>query len=185
MEALIEQVRPKLHQLGDRLAPFLSANSGDPMFPHVARHARRTVHPPEDTWVAWANSKKGYKALPHFQMGLWSTHLFIQFAVIYECPNKEKLAVQLEKQEKKIRKLIPAHYFWSTDHTRPEVIPHKEMNSEQYAEMVRKLKDVKKAEALCGLSIKRDDPLLVDGEQLIHLAEETFATLMPLYRIST
>ncbi len=31
------------------------------MFPHVAKHARRSVNPPADSWVAFANSKEAIK----------------------------------------------------------------------------------------------------------------------------
>lgn len=98
MEALIANVRPKLTMLGDEIAPFLSALCGEEMFPHVAKHARRTINPPNDTWVAWAASKRGYKALPHFQVGMFESHLFIIFAVIYESPNKVTFAKHLEKK---------------------------------------------------------------------------------------
>lgn len=61
MEVLKETVRPKLTALGEHFAPTLSALTGDEMFPHVAKHARRSVNPPADSWVAFANSKRGYK----------------------------------------------------------------------------------------------------------------------------
>ncbi|MEI0738277.1 DUF1054 family protein [Paenibacillus sp. JTLBN-2024] len=64
MEALIANVRPKLEELGREMAPFLSALCGEEMFPHVAKHARRTINPPNDTWVAWAASKEGIKRCP-------------------------------------------------------------------------------------------------------------------------
>src|SRR5690606_12482306 len=48
MEALIANVRPKLTTLGTALAPDLTAAVGMEMFPHVAKHARRTVHAPND-----------------------------------------------------------------------------------------------------------------------------------------
>ncbi|MDQ0168823.1 uncharacterized protein YktB (UPF0637 family) [Paenibacillus tundrae] len=52
MEMLIERVRPKLEALGAELAPYLTELCGEEMFVHVAKHARRTVNPPIDTWVA-------------------------------------------------------------------------------------------------------------------------------------
>lgn len=88
MDALIARVRPKLNELGNELAPVLSALCGEEMFPHVAKHARRTVHAPNDTWVAWGPNKRGYKALPHFQVGMFYSHLFVVFAIIYESSNK-------------------------------------------------------------------------------------------------
>lgn len=184
MEALIRLVRPKLTQLGEQLAPFLSAHCGEPMFPHVAKHARRTINPPADSWVAWANSKRGYKALPHFQLGLWSTHLFVQFAVIYECESKEQFARQLEKKLDDVRGAIPAHFRWSTDHMQPEAAVHGEMGERDFAAMIDKLKRVKKTEALCGIHIKRSDPLLQNPERFADAIKRTFERTMPLYRLA-
>ncbi|MUG73084.1 YktB family protein [Paenibacillus validus] len=184
MEALIERVRPKLHELGDRLSPALSALCGEEMFPHVAKHARRTINPPNDTWVAWANNKKGYKAHPHFQVGLWPTHLFVQFALIYESPNKAAFGRQLERHWNDIQPLIPAHYVWSLDHMQPEATPHAEMKGDTLDQLIHKLQHVKKSEALCGLHIDRRDPLAADGERLIAEIEHVFETVMPLYRLA-
>lgn len=184
MQALIERVRPKLTLLGDELAPFLSALCGEPMFPHVAKHARRTINPPADTWVAWANNKKGYKAHPHFQVGLWSTHLFVQFAVIYESGNKETFARHLEKKLASIRKQIPADYRWSTDHMQPDTMRHGDMSKNDFAHMIDKLQRVKKTEALCGIRIERGDPLLASPDRFAETIKQTFEQVMPLYRIA-
>ncbi|WP_055107533.1 DUF1054 domain-containing protein [Paenibacillus ihumii] len=182
MEAIISNIRPKLEALGGTIAPYLSALCGEEMFPHVAKHARRTINPPEDTWIAWSSSKRGYKALPHFQVGMFSTHLFIIFAVIYESPNKEKTAQYLEKHTAKVRKLVPADFYWSTDHMKPEGTPHQDMDKQALLQMAAKLKTVKKSELLCGLRLDRDHPLLQDGEGLTRRIEQTFETLLPLYK---
>jgi len=183
MEALIARVRPKLEQLGDLLAPVLSVLYGEEIYAHVAKHARRTVHPPDDTWVAFASSKRGYKSLPHFQIGLWSTHVFIQFAVIYESPeHKAKLAEALRRNRMQLISGLPGHYCWSLDHMRPEGKPLTSMTEEDYEQMIHKLMHVKKTEALCGLHIDRYDPLLRDGERFVAVAEQTFRNLLPLYR---
>ncbi|PYI54451.1 YktB family protein [Paenibacillus flagellatus] len=184
MEALIERVRPKLTALGAELEPYLSVLCGEPMFAHVAKHARRTINPPQDTWVAWANSKKGYKAHPHFQVGLWSTHLFVQFALIYESGQKETFARHLERKLDEVRRDIPGHFRWSTDHMQPESTPQDELGDEGFAALIDKLKRVKKAEALCGIRIERDDPLLSDPDKLAETVKRTFERVMPLYRMA-
>ena len=69
MTVLKERVRPKLEALGEHFAPLLSSITGDEMFVHVAKHARRSVNPPNDTWVAFANSKRGYKSSLIFKLG--------------------------------------------------------------------------------------------------------------------
>jgi uncharacterized protein YktB (UPF0637 family) len=184
MKALIALVRPKLTAMGQTVSPYLSALCGEEMFPHVARHARRTINPPNDTWVAWANNKKGYKAHPHFQVGLWSTHLFIQFAIIYESNNKAIFAEHFTEQLMEIRAMIPGSFFWSLDHMQPEVTLHREMNDETFGQLIHKLKHIKKAEALCGIEIKRDDPILLDPNALEAKIESTFRQVMPLYKIA-
>lgn len=184
MEAIITNIRPKLEALGGNISPFLSALCGEEMHPHVARHARRKVNPPKDTWIAWATSKRGYKALPHFEVGMFSTHLFIIFAVIYESPNKAAFSRHLEKHTRQIMKDVPGSFYWSMDHMAPEGELHQDLNSAALKEMANKLKTVKKAEIMCGLRIDRDDPLLADGERLIRVIENTFSSLLPLYKAS-
>ncbi|MEY8746628.1 YktB family protein [Bacillales bacterium AN1005] len=184
MEMLIERVRPKLEALGAELAPYLTELCGEEMFVHVAKHARRTVNPPIDTWVAWGSSKRGYKALPHFEVGMFDTHVFVIFAVIYESPNKITFAEALERELDEVRRNLPGEFYWSMDHMDPQGTFHKDMNSEDYDKIITKLKTVKKAEVMCGLRIERDDPLAADGEQLLKTIRSTFNTLLPLYKMS-
>ncbi|MHA6532559.1 DUF1054 domain-containing protein [Paenibacillus sp. BAC0078] len=184
MEALIAKVRPKLHELGSEVAPILSALTGEEMFAHVAKHARRTVHAPNDTWVAWGPNKRGYKALPHFQVGMFHSHLFIVFAIIYESANKVIFAEALDRNTADIQAGLPGDFFWSTDHLDPRGTPHSDMDEQAFAELSRRLKEVKKAEVTCGLRIDKDDPLVSDGGRLLEVIRQTFGTLLPLYRMS-
>ncbi|WP_054958339.1 YktB family protein [Paenibacillus dakarensis] len=184
MEVLIERVRPKLENIGAELAPYISALCGEEMFVHVAKHARRTVNPPIDTWVAWAANKRGYKALPHFEVGMFESHLFIIFAIIYESPNKTIFAGNLEKELSNIQSMLPKKYYWSTDHMNPDGISHADMNEERLGALINKLKQVKKAEVMCGLRIPREEAVKQSGDQLIETIQETFETLLPLYRIA-
>ncbi|AWB45204.1 DUF1054 domain-containing protein [Paenibacillus sp. CAA11] len=182
MDAIITNVRPKLEALGSTIAPYLSALCGEEMFPHVAKHARRTVHPPEDTWVAWASSKRGYKALPHFQVGLFASHLFIIFAVIYESPNKRIFGSYLQQHAEEIKQIVPDHYYWSLDHMKPGGASNQETEVQDLLKMAEKLQTVKKSEILCGLSLPMDTAVLRDGDKLTSLIEETFKQLLPLYK---
>ncbi|WP_223066429.1 DUF1054 domain-containing protein [Paenibacillus caui] len=182
MEALIANVRPKLEGIGAEVGPFLSGLCGSEMYPHVAKHARRTVHPPNDTWVAWSSNSRGYKALPHFQVGLFATHLFIVFAVIYESPNKAVFGRYLEQHAEQVKRLVPDCYFWSLDHMTPGGRLNGELSESGLAEMGQRLQKVKKSEILCGLSLPRTAEELKDGNELTNLIEQTFETLLPLYK---
>ena len=60
MQQIYAHVRPKLIRLGDELAPEIARRLHMEFFPHVAKHARRTVNPPSETWAAFGPSPKGY-----------------------------------------------------------------------------------------------------------------------------
>jgi len=62
--------RPKLEAIGRDLLPEVARIAGGAAFAHVARHARRTVNPPDDTWVAFALDKRGYKKHCHFKVAV-------------------------------------------------------------------------------------------------------------------
>ncbi|WP_240545966.1 YktB family protein [Paenibacillus artemisiicola] len=184
MDALIARVRPKLNELGERLAPFLTELCGEPMFPHVAKHARRTINPPNDTWIAFAPGKRGYKMFPHFQIGLFGSHLFVQFAIIYESDNKSVFAEHALQQLDDIETHIPGHYVWSGNHMVPGGDTQAELGRDGLAKLLERLRAVKASEALCGITIDRADPILRDGEAFVAKAADTFRTVLPLYKMS-
>jgi len=184
MQAIIGIVRPKLEALSAALSPSLSLICGENMTPHVAKHARRSVNPPADTWVAWSRNPRGYKMHPHYQIGIWPSHVFMQFAIIYECPNKAEFAEHALRELSSIRKYVPDNYIWSKDHMTPGGTAHGRLKDEELAEWLGRLKTVKAAEITCGINIDRGDPLLADGTGLLHKAEETFRVLLPLYRMA-
>jgi len=184
MNAIITTVRPKLTKLGELIAPGLSLLTGDEIFPHVAKHARRKVHAPNDTWVAWAANKKGYKMLPHFQVGMFATHLFAQFAIIYESPHKAVFAEALTAQLDQVIRIVPKTYRWSMDHMNPDSVPHADMTKESFTAMAAKLSSSKNSEVMVGIRLDRNDPVLQDAEKLYGIVLNTFETLMPLYQMS-
>jgi uncharacterized protein YktB (UPF0637 family) len=184
MDGLKERIRPKLESLGQIFAPTLTTLTGDEMSVHVAKHARRTINPPKDTWVAFANNSRGYKMLPHFQIGLWNTHLFIWFAIIYEAPHKEEFAARFMKKSTKIYKEIPKDFVWSLDHTKSESMIHGQLKKEDLLGMFERLENVKKAEILCGYEIKREDLLHLSADDFLKQVEYVFTKVVPLYKIA-
>lgn len=184
MDALKETIRPKLEYLGQYFAPALSTLTGEEMHVHVAKHLRRTINPPKDTWVAFAGNSRGYKMLPHFQIGLWNTHLFIWFAVIYEAPQKEIIADRFAKKINKLYKETPKDFVWSADHTKPDTISHGDLSKNDLQSLIDRLKNVKKAELLCGCTIDRDMAIQLGSEGLLQKIDEVFNKVAPLYKIA-
>ncbi|KOS62425.1 DUF1054 domain-containing protein [Lysinibacillus agricola] len=182
MDALISCVRPKFQLLGEDFSSFFSSHLGEEFYPHVAKHARRTVNPPNDSWVAFAPYKRGYKSLPHFQIGLWSTHLFIVLAIIYEAPQKNVMAERLIANKAMLQQL-PDDFIVSGDHMSPAAISLLEAKEDKLDELLVRLRDVKKGEFLVGRHIPRDQAVKLSASQLHQLTEETFSSLLPIYNI--
>ena len=184
MDALTTIIRPKFQQLGDLYSTYFSTQTGDEFFAHVAKHARRTVNPPKDSWVAFAPYKRGYKALPHFQIGLWGTHLFIVAAIIYEAPQKQQMAERL-LNNLELFDTLPDNFIISGDHMSPEAISLGEAREEKLEQLIVRLRDVKKGEFLVGRHIAAEDAVNITSEQFLKLTEETFDALLPIYSIIT
>lgn len=184
MTAIQTRIQPKFKELGNVLSGDLSALSGNEMFLHIAKHARRKVNPPNDTWMAICHDKRGYKKHPHFQVGLFDDHLFIWFALIYEVPNKKQIAEAFLDNLDIIYETIPNDFVISLDHMKKEATKTNALDKEDLKKMLLRFRDVKKSEFLVGRHVQADDPILKDGDQFLDLAKNTMETLMPLYRLS-
>src|SRR5258705_13246055 len=70
MAAIRANIQPRLTSIGNALAPRLSSLVDVPLFVHVAKHMRRTVNPPDDTWAAFGRDPRGYKKDAHFRVAV-------------------------------------------------------------------------------------------------------------------
>jgi len=181
MDAIRERIQPKFKELGQALTDDLSASLQTEMFLHIAKHARRSVNPPKDTWLAIAGNKRGYKQHPHFQVGLFDDHLFIWLAFIYELPNKDGIAKTFLTHINEFNKFSSKDYVISLDHTKKDAKSFEEIDLNRSLERFR---DVKKAEFLIGRHFRADDPVVQNGEKLYEIIRKTFEELTPLYRLS-
>jgi len=78
MNALQTKIQPKFEEIGEHLSTYLSSRGTGEFYPHIAKHARRTVNPPNDSWVAFAPAKRGYKSLP-ISKSDYGGHIFLLF----------------------------------------------------------------------------------------------------------
>ena len=155
MKGIVEHIQPKFKVIGDELVDDLSALANNEMFLHIAKHLRRKVNPPKDTWLAIAANKRGYKQHPHFQLGLFDDRIFIWLAYIYELPAKAEIAKTFLKHQKELSSIIPPNYVISSDHYMKEADKFEDI---KFKEVLTRFRDVKKAELLIGRHIYMDDP---------------------------
>lgn len=184
MKAIQERIQPKFRALGEELGADVSVLAGREMFVHIAKHARRKVNPPVDTWMAFCANKRGYKQYPHFQIGLFDDRLFIWLAFIYELPNKRAIADAFLRQLPQFKREIPAEYCLSFDHMNKDAVAAGNLSEQQLTEALERFRNVKSAELLIGRQIQYDSPVLADGAEFVRLAKHTLETLMPLYRMA-
>ncbi|EZH67106.1 hypothetical protein DH09_03995 [Bacillaceae bacterium JMAK1] len=183
MEALRNQIQPKFKAIGDELTTELNRLTGEEMHLHIAKHLRRTTNPPNDSWLAVAPNKRGYKKLPHFQLGLFDDHLFIWLAFIYELPNKSEIGQAFLNEVNEIKSL-PGEFAISTDHTKKSAEKLQDLDEEALRSKIERFRDVKKGEFLIGLQLKRGDERVESYDRLKETAINTYETLLPLYRHS-
>lgn len=180
MKEIQSHIQPKFKAIGDILLDDMNALIGSEMHVHIARHARRTVNPPNDTWMAFAGNKRGYKKHPHFQIGMWDDHLFMWLAFIYELPNKVKIAENFIREQDAFSDL-PNDFMVSLDHMKKDATALLEIDLDKALERFR---TVKKAEFLIGRTFKPGDQVLEDPDKFIETAKATFEALVPFYRIA-
>ncbi|GKU82340.1 YktB family protein [Niallia sp. NCCP-28] len=181
MKAIQERIQPKFRIIGEALTSELSVKTGNEMFLHIAKHARRTINPPKDTWLAISANKRGYKQHPHFQIGLFDDHVFIWLAYIYELPQKAEYAKTFLENLNQIKTAIPDNYMISSNHMKKDA---KKVGETDLQQALERFQDVKKAEFLVGQHIQASDSILANGNQFMDLVEQTFETLLPLYQLS-
>lgn len=178
MAAIQENIQPKFEIIGGELRDFLAAKLGNEMYLHIARHARRTVNPPVDTWLAIADNKRGYKKHPHFQVGLFDDRLFIWLAFVYELPGKNIIAQAFLDQIDSFEQL-PEEYIVSFDHFKKDAIPVSDLSIKD----LERFRDVKKADLLIGQHILKDDATKLSGNELVEQIKTMFTQMIPLYQI--
>lgn len=175
MTALIETTRPKLEKLGEYFSEFLTRQTGETYYPHVAKHLRRTTNPPDDTWVAFSTHKRGYKMLPHFQIGLFGSHVFVLYGVIYESPEKERVAETFMEKEQTL--LALDDFIMKRDHMKEA---SEAIEEEALRNNLLRLKNIKKGELLFGKRYEPGHPALKSDQAFLKEVEDTFLKLIEL-----
>lgn len=106
MAQIRERIRPKLETLGQQLTPAIARATATDAYAHVAKHARRTVNPPDDTWVAFGPDARGYKKTPHFKVAVSKNCLRFLFEVGPEFGAKPAYVRAWKREGRRLRKAL-------------------------------------------------------------------------------
>jgi uncharacterized protein YktB (UPF0637 family) len=186
MEEIRSRIRPKLEGLGDRLASELKRSTGEPVFPHVARHARRTVNPPEDTWVAFAGDPRGYKKHPHFKLAISRHCLRFLFEVGPEHADKKGWAAAWKKNVPKlgpVLRRLPGVQWFRNEHDEEPAAALADLTQEDLARLGEDLTRTRDGQLVLGRVVPAAEVVKWPEARVRSAALETFRALAPLYRL--
>lgn len=181
MGAIRENLQPKFHLMGQYLIEQLQPSFKNQLYLHIAKHARRKVNPPKDTWLAISSNKRGYKKHPHLEVGLFDDRVFIWLSFIYELPHKNLLANSFLSNLDFIENTIPKHFEISQNHMQKDTFL---VNDIHLIDILTEYKKIKKSEILIGQQIMKDDPILQNPELFNNRIIEIFETLAPIYHFA-
>lgn len=180
MSAIESEIQPKLAALGEYFTDFLNTHTPEEFYAHIAKHARRTVNPPKDTWVAFSTNKRGYKMLPHFQIGLYEDQVFVMFGVMHEAKNKNHYIEVFEKHFDEIENL-PDDYRICTDHVKMEKPLIKDLTTDELKEALHRAHQLKKGEFFIARTLSPKAPELKTDKAFKSYLEDTFDHLLKFY----
>jgi uncharacterized protein YktB (UPF0637 family) len=185
MQAIAQKIRPKLTALGEALPPGIGRHVGAEVFAHVAKHARRTVNPPEDTWVAFGPDPRGYKKHVHFKVAISRNCVRCLFEVGPEHQDKRGWAMPWERR---IGHLITTlsrskGISWFKDeHDEDSVAVGKDLGPERFRTILQDLCRRRDGQLVLGRRLSRAEVTGMTSRAFQKATLDTFRVLSPLYR---
>jgi uncharacterized protein YktB (UPF0637 family) len=180
------RIRPKLETLGRSLAPALARSLIGDTFAHVAKHARRTVNPPDDTWVAFGPDARGYKKHCHFKVAVSRQCVRFVFEIGPEHAEKKRWAAAWKKNAGKLspvlRRMKDLAWF-KNEHDETPAAALGDMTPEELAGLGDELLRRRDGQLVLGRVVAADAAARWTEAQYREAALETFRALVPLYRL--
>jgi uncharacterized protein YktB (UPF0637 family) len=186
MGAIKGRIRPKLEAVGRDLVPSVTRIGGAPAFAHVAKHLRRTVNPPDDTWVAFAVDKRGYKEHCHFKVAISRNAVRFLFEAGPEHARKKKWMAAWKKHAPK---LVPVFRrakglaWFKNEHDEAPAAILSELSVEEVGHLADELTRTRDGQLVLGRMIKAEEAARWTSADYARAARETFGVLAPLYRL--
>ena len=186
MAAIRGQIQPKLFALAEEIGPNLKPIVGSETFPHVAKHMRRTLNPPDDTWVAFGPEKRGYKKAQHFKIAISRHCVRFLFEMGPEYADKAKwveaweggagrLAVQLKKGSRL--------GWYKNEHDEEPAALLASLSLQEIGGLAGELTRRKDGQLVLGRRLDPAEVLRLKPRAFVQAALVTFGALALLYRL--
>jgi len=186
MTEIRARLRPKLDALGESLSSSVGRSVGGEVFAHVAKHARRTVNAPDDTWVAFGPDARGYKEHSHFKIAVSRRCVRFLFEIGPEHADKRRWAATWKKNAPKIGPVLGRvkHLAWfKNEHDEEPASALSDFTLEKLGELADELTRTRDGQLVIGRAVLAEVAARWKEAQYRSAALETFRTLAPLYRL--
>jgi uncharacterized protein YktB (UPF0637 family) len=178
MAQLYATVRPKLLRLGDELAPALASKLHLEFFPHVAKHARRTVNPPPETWCAFGPSARGYKRYPYLGLCISSFGLHARVVVKSEADRRPEMSAMLKRKAGELTRALGGTMVARYDNWAFDALPAAVRADQELWQQLADALEKKTGGIDVGVTWPSREAIRVDREEVL----DGFRELEPLYQ---
>jgi uncharacterized protein YktB (UPF0637 family) len=179
MQQIYAHVRPKLLRLGDELAPELARRLHTEFFPHVAKHARRTVNPPPETWAAFGPSPKGYKRFGYLALCVSAVGIHARAVVKPEADRRAEIGQLLQMRKGELARAFSGTRIGQYDKWGFSQMPDESAADEDFFSALGRNLGKKSGGLDVGFGWPIKAAVRLDRDELI----DAFAELEPLYRL--
>ena len=186
MAAIRGHIQPKLFALAEEIAPGLAPIVGSEAFPHVAKHMRRTVNPPDDTWVAFGPEKRGYKKAPHFKLAISRHCIRFLFEMGPEYADKAKWVRAWERETGRLAGQLrkrPGLGWYKNEHDEEPAALLASLSLQEIGGLAGELTRRKDGQLVLGRRLDPAEVLRLKPAAFVQAALATFGDLALLYRL--
>ena len=186
MEAIRTRIRPKLEAAGRDLLPDVTRIGGADAFVHVARHARRTVNPPNDTWVAFADAKRGYKQHCHFKVAISRGAVRFLFEAGPEHADKKRWCAAWKRHAPQLVPVLrraKGLAWFKNEHDEEPAAILTDMPADDVVSLGDELTRTRDGQFVLGRAVSAEEAARWTSREYARAVRDTFHLLAPLYRL--
>jgi uncharacterized protein YktB (UPF0637 family) len=186
MEAIRTRIRPKLEAAGRDLLPDVTRIGGADAFVHVARHARRTVNPPNDTWVAFADDKRGYKQHCHFKVAISRGAVRFLFEAGPEHADKKRWCAAWKRHAPQLVPVLrraKGLAWFKNEHDEEPAAILTDMPADDVVSLGDELTRTRDGQFVLGRAVSAEEAARWTSREYARAVRDTFHLLAPLYRL--
>ena len=179
MAKIYERIRPRLVRLGIELAPELSRKLHMEFFPHVAKHMRRTVNPPDETWAAFGPSPRGYKRYGYLALCISGAGIHARAVVKSDADKRPEIARLIESKSAELGKSFRGARIQQYKNWDCRILPDSSAAGPEFFDGLGDALAKKTGGIDVGFGWTARDALNLDRAEVL----DAFRELEPLYRL--